>query len=107
MTKEKFLQDYEVLVERNERAARNMEESVLHIHAQMDDLMDAIHQVDNLKRGFAFPLNQTGIQLLSQDIHKMIEEYEQQQENGFEPGVRLQQEWDIVASRLRDSWSRC
>ena len=87
MTKEKFLLEYDLLVNRNERAARNMEECVLHIHAQMDDLMGAIHQVDNLKRAFAFLLNQTGIKLLSKDIHKMIEEHEQQQENGFDPGV--------------------
>lgn len=89
MTREKFLQDYEELVRRNERAARNMEESVLHIHAQMDDLMGAISGLNELKKGFAVLLNQASIKLTEKHIHEMIADFEAARERGkqFEPGV--------------------
>ena len=89
MTKEKFLLEYDLLVNRNERAARNMEECVLHIHAQMDDLMGAISGVNELSKGFATLLNQTSVKLTEQGIHEMIADFEAARERGkkFSPGV--------------------
>ena len=103
MTKEKFLQDLDILVTRNERAAASMEHSaqtmvsvvkaereiVKHQYALVDDLMGAISELNELSKGFSFVLNKTSIKLMERNIHQLIDEHKVERKNGkqFEPGV--------------------